>query len=241
MEGHRLGPLAGLIISSTGHGSDEKAGLARLIEMGGGEYSGNLTKQCTHLVLKRADDGKVSAKERFAPLPPTCQLPGSLLLHLLLAVEQRLGVCRAARAWKTVRIVWDAWLHDTLEAGVYRADEHAYAVQPHPGMPLQQPQPQLGPVGVAHGQSPPPAGPPAVPTACAATASAGCSNGAGLRRGFAPAAAAAGLAAPPMPTAFEAEPARSIREAQESNRCEVPPLLAGLHGGFHPKHDTRWR
>lgn len=66
LEGHRLGPLAGLTISSTGHGSDEKGELAKLIELGGGVYSGSLTKQCTHLVLKHTDDGKVSAKEKCA-------------------------------------------------------------------------------------------------------------------------------------------------------------------------------
>lgn len=194
--------------------------LARLIDLGGGVYSGALTKQCTHLLLKHTDDGKASAKERCA----LCSFPANHLSTAatsaptqVLFLFKWLSTCRAARSWKTVRIVWDAWLQDTLQAGAYRADERAYAVQPHPAAPLPQPLPA---VGLAHGRPPvPPAGPPAAPRAPAAAASAGCSAGAGAQQGAPPATAASEPAAPPVPPpAARAEPARSLSEAQEPKR-----------------------
>lgn len=132
-----------------------------------------------------------------------------------------------------MRIVWDGWLHDTLQAGVYKSDEQAYAVQPDPAMPQQEPQAQLGPaVGRAHGRPPAPTEPPAtMPRACPATAfSAGGSRGAALQRGVMQAATAAGPAAPHPPSRIQVEPARSVSEAQEPKRCKYAKiwLLSGV-------------
>ena len=68
-DGHRLGPFAGLRICTSGHSAADKAALGTLIESAGGTYCKNLTKACTHLVLKHSDaDGAMSDKERCGHL-----------------------------------------------------------------------------------------------------------------------------------------------------------------------------
>ena len=46
-------PFAGLWICVTGGVNEEKAAWADLVKANGGRYSGDLTKSCTHLVIKR--------------------------------------------------------------------------------------------------------------------------------------------------------------------------------------------
>jgi hypothetical protein len=60
------GPFIGLTISTSGSNAAEKEYMGRLIERGGGAYSKNLTKECTHLVIKRPDSQhrEISAKEK---------------------------------------------------------------------------------------------------------------------------------------------------------------------------------
>ena len=60
-----LGPLAGLVISTSGGNSREKAELRELVVQAGGTYSPQFDKTCTHLLIKRCDaERAVSEKER---------------------------------------------------------------------------------------------------------------------------------------------------------------------------------
>lgn len=65
LSGHELGPFDGLVISTSGHNAAEKDRLGKLILQGGGIYSKNMTKACTHLVINKSDGPRsISEKER---------------------------------------------------------------------------------------------------------------------------------------------------------------------------------
>ncbi|CAL8472179.1 g11721 [Coccomyxa elongata] len=122
---HELGLFDGLTISTSGHNAAEKESLGKLIKQGCGEYAKNMTRACTHLVIK------------------TCAMPRTIS-------EKE----RHAHAWGTIKIVWDSWLQQTAQAGVYSANEEQYAVpfsqrEPAQGQPSSRAPPQqltTGPV-----------------------------------------------------------------------------------------------
>ncbi|BDA47374.1 probable protein ECT2 at N-terminal half [Coccomyxa sp. Obi] len=120
LKAHELGPFDGLTISTSGHNAAEKESLGNLIKQGCGEYAKNMTRACTHLVIK------------------TCGMPRTIS-------EKE----RHAHAWGTIKIVWDSWLQQTAHAGVYSANEEQFAVpfsQREPAQcqpPLRAPPQQL--------------------------------------------------------------------------------------------------
>jgi hypothetical protein len=68
-QAHRLGGLAGLLVSTSGGGAEDKNRAKKLVEDLGGRYSAELTRQCTHLVLARGRTC-ASQKERCAAAAP---------------------------------------------------------------------------------------------------------------------------------------------------------------------------
>ncbi|KAK9905703.1 hypothetical protein WJX75_004882 [Coccomyxa subellipsoidea] len=99
LNGHELGTFEGLTISTSGHNAAEKENLGRTIQQGRGVYSKNMTKACTHLVIKQCNGPRtISEKERHA--------------HL----------------WGTIQVVWDSWLQQTAQNGVYLANEEHFLV-----------------------------------------------------------------------------------------------------------------
>jgi hypothetical protein len=55
---HKLPPFQGLLVSMSGLARREKARLAEVLARGGGRTSGELNKNCTHLVCKTASGDK---------------------------------------------------------------------------------------------------------------------------------------------------------------------------------------
>jgi len=73
-QAHMLGGLAGLLVSTSGGGAEDKNRAEKLVEDLGGRYSAELTRQCTHLVLARGRTC-ASQKERCAAAaPPVARL-----------------------------------------------------------------------------------------------------------------------------------------------------------------------
>ena len=60
-----LGTFAGLVVSTSGNNIEEKRQAQQLVENGGGRYSAEFTRQCTHLVLKGCRT-RASEKEKCA-------------------------------------------------------------------------------------------------------------------------------------------------------------------------------
>ena len=58
MKEHKLPPFQGLLVSMSGLARREKARLAEVVARGGGKTSGELNKNCTHLVCKTASGDK---------------------------------------------------------------------------------------------------------------------------------------------------------------------------------------
>lgn len=59
-------PFEGCVMSTSGGNASDKKRLAELITSGGGTYSKDLTRACTHLLIKAAarDGTKMSDKEK---------------------------------------------------------------------------------------------------------------------------------------------------------------------------------
>ena len=59
-------PFEGCIMSTSGGNANDKKRLAELITQGGGVYSKDLTRSCTHLLIRVVpkDGAKMSAKEK---------------------------------------------------------------------------------------------------------------------------------------------------------------------------------
>ena len=59
-------PFEGLIVSTSGGNASDKRRLAQLITRGGGVYSKDLTRACTHLLIKAGarDGARPSDKEK---------------------------------------------------------------------------------------------------------------------------------------------------------------------------------
>ncbi len=75
--GHELGPFEGLTISTSGHNAAEKESLGRVIQQGHGVYSKNMTKACTHLIIKGCEGPRtISEKER-------CEVQQVLKINML--------------------------------------------------------------------------------------------------------------------------------------------------------------